>query len=40
MALKTLGFEPNVDAVNADHISVPIKDGYEIVSATNPPVTE
>lgn len=37
---KTLGFEPDVDAVNADHISVPIQDGYEIVSATNPPVTE
>lgn len=35
----TLGFEPNVDDVNADYFSVPIQDGYEILGATNPPVT-
>lgn len=30
---------PDVDVINADHISVPIQPGYEIVSTTNPPVT-
>ena len=36
---KTAGLNPNVDAINADHFSVPVQDGYEILSATNPPVT-
>ena len=30
---------PNVDAINADHISVPVEPGFEILTATNPPVT-
>ena len=29
---------PDVDALNAEYISVPVEEGYEIVSATNPPV--
>lgn len=30
---------PNVDEINADHISVPVEPSFEILSATNPPVT-
>lgn len=37
---STLGLNPTVEAVNAEYFSVPIQPGYEIVSATNPPVTE
>ena len=36
----SVGLNPDVDAINADHISVPIQPGYEIVSATNNHATE
>lgn len=35
----TAGRNPDVDTINANYFSVPVQPGYEILSATNPPVT-
>ena len=32
---SSVGLNPNVEVINSDYVSVPVQDGYEILSSTN-----